>query len=106
MLSLASGLLFGAVPVSQILRTDAYQVIRSGTTGTVGRRVTAREVLLVVQVAICAVLVTSSIVAVRGLERSLHSDFGFEPRGAMLVETDLDMAGYRGEDTCRRCKNA
>lgn len=98
LLSLASGLLFGAVPVRQMMRTDAYQVIKSGTTGTVGRRVTAREVLLVVQVAICAVLVTSSIVAVRGLERSLHSDFGFEPRGAMLVETDLDMAGYRGED--------
>jgi len=97
LLSLASGLLFGAVPVRQILRTDAYQVIKSGTTGTVGRRLTARDVLLGLQVAICAVLVTSSIVAVRGLLRSLHSDFGFEPRNAMLVETDLDMAGYRGE---------
>jgi predicted permease len=42
-------------------------------------------------------LVTSSIVAVRGLVRSLHSDFGFEPRNAMLVETDLDMGGYRGD---------
>jgi predicted permease len=97
LLSLASGLLFGAVPVRQILRTDAYQVIKSGTTGTVGRRLTARDVLLGLQVAICAVLVTSSIVAVRGLLRSLHSDFGFEPRNAMLVETDLNMAGYRGE---------
>ena len=49
------------------------------------------------QVAICAVLVTSSIVAVRGLMRSLHSDFGFEPRNAMLVDTDLNMVGYRGD---------
>ena len=96
LLSLASGLLFGAVPVKQVLRTDAYQVIKSGTTGTVGRRFTARDLLLGVQVAICAVLVTSSIVAVRGLERSLHSGFGFEPRNAMLVDTDLNMAGYRG----------
>src|SRR5579863_4147833 len=97
LLSLASGLLFGAVPVRQIMRTDAYQVIKSGTTGIVGRRLTARDVLLALQVAICAVLVTSSIVAVRGLARSLHSDFGFEPRNAMLVEIDLDMAGYRSE---------
>jgi predicted permease len=97
LLSLASGLLFGAVPVRQVLRTDAYQVIKSGTTGTAGRRLTARDILLGMQVAICALLVTSSIVAVRGLLRSLHSDFGFEPRNAMLVETDLDMAGYRGE---------
>jgi predicted permease len=29
--------------------------------------------------------------------RSLHSNFGFEPRGALLVQTDLSMAGYRPE---------
>ena len=97
LLSLASGLLFGAVPVKQVLRTDAYQIIKSGTTGTLGRRLTTRDLLLGMQVAICAVLVTSSIVAVRGLIRSLHSDFGFGPRNAMLVETDLNMAGYRGD---------
>jgi predicted permease len=43
------------------------------------------------------VLVTSSMVAVRGLVRSLHSNFGFEPHNAMLLETDLNMAGYRGD---------
>ena len=58
---------------------------------------TARDLLLVVQIAICAVLVTSSLVAVRGLVRSLHSNFGFAPQGAMLVDTDLDMAGYSGD---------
>ena len=97
LLSLTSGLLFGAVPVKQVLRTDAYQVIKSGTTGTLGRRLTTRDLLLGAQVAICAVLVTSSIVAVRGLMRSLHSDFGFQPRNSMLVDTDLNMAGYRGD---------
>ena len=97
LLSLASGFLFAAVPVKQVLRTDAYQVIKSGTTGAVGRRLTARDLLLGAQVAICAVLVTSSMVAVRGLLRSLHSNFGFEPRNAMLVDTDLNMAGYRGD---------
>jgi predicted permease len=43
------------------------------------------------------VLVTSSLVAVRGLARSLHSNFGFEPQNAMLVETALNMAGYSGD---------
>jgi predicted permease len=47
-----------------------------------------------VQIAICAVLVTSSIVAVRGLANSLHNNFGFELQNTMLVETDLNMAGY------------
>jgi predicted permease len=54
-------------------------------------------VLLALQIAICAVLVTSSLVAVRGLARSLHSHYGFEPEGAMLLQTDLHMAGYDGD---------
>jgi predicted permease len=94
LLSLASGFLFAAVPVKQVLRTDPYQVVKSGSSSAVGRRITVRDLLLAVQIAICAVLVTSSMVAVRGLVRSLHSNFGFEPRNAMLVETDLNMAGY------------
>jgi predicted permease len=94
LLSLASGFLFGAVPVKQVLRTDPYQIIKSGSTGSVGHRFTARDVLLGAQIAICAVLVTSSMVAVRGLIRALHSNFGFQPRNAMLIDTDLNMAGY------------
>lgn len=94
LLSLASGFLFGAVTVRQVLHTDPYQIVKAGATGAPGRRITARELLLGVQVAICAVLVTSSLVAVRGLARSLRSDFGFDPHGATLVETHLRMAGY------------
>jgi predicted permease len=101
MLALASGFLFGAVPAKQILRTNPYEVIKSGSTGPIGgrlgRRMTLRDLLLVVQIAICAVLVTSSMVAVRGLMRSLHSNFGFEPRNAMLANTDLMMAGYSND---------
>ena len=82
--------------MKQILRTNPYEVIKSGSTGSrrIGRRITVRDLLLVVQIAICAVLVTSSMVAVRGLVRSLHSNFGFEPRNVMLANTDLSMAGY------------
>jgi len=71
--------------------------VKAGSSPRVGKRVTVRDVLLVVQIAICAVLVTSSMVAVRGLARSLHSDFGFAIDNTMLVETDLTMAGYSGE---------
>jgi len=97
LLALASGLLFGAVPVRQVLRTNPYQIVKSGSVSGPGRRMTIRDLLLVAQIALCAVLVTSSFVAVRGLVRSLHSSFGFEPRNAMLVNTDLSMAGYSGE---------
>ena len=97
LLTLASGFLFGAVPVRQVLHTHPYEIIKAGSTGRAGRRITIRDLLLVAQIAICALLVTSSIVAVRGLERSLHGDFGFMPKNAMLLATHMDMAGYRGE---------
>ena len=97
LLALASGVLFGLVPVRQVLRANPWQVVKSGASGAGARRFAVRDVLLVVQIAICAVLVTSSLVAVRGLMRSLHSSFGFEPQNALLVETDIDMAGYKGE---------
>jgi predicted permease len=101
LLALVSGFFFGAVPVRQILRTNPYEVVKAGSTGVIagnsGRRVTARDVLLVMQIAICAVLVTSSLVAVRGLMSSMHSNFGFEPKSAMIVNADLIMAGYTGD---------
>jgi predicted permease len=97
-LALASGLVFGIMPVRQVMRTDPWKVIRTGAASVGGfRRLTLRDVLLAVQIAICAVLVTSSLVAVRGLVRSMHSNFGFEPQSVMLVESDLHMAGYKDE---------
>jgi predicted permease len=96
-LALVTGILFAIVPVRQVLRADPYEIVKAGSTGTPGRRITVRDLLLVVQIAMCGVLVTSSMVALRGLVRSLHSNFGFEPQNAMLVETQLNTAGYSGD---------
>jgi predicted permease len=97
-LAVVSGVLFGTVPVRQVLKSDPWQIIRAGGTGLGGmRRFTFRDLLLAFQIAICAVLVTSSLVAVRGLVKSLHSSFGFQPANAMLVEIDLQMGGYKGD---------
>jgi predicted permease len=53
--------------------------------------------LLGIQIALCALLVTSSLVAVRGMNRSLHAPFGFVPEGVMIAETDMNMAGYSND---------
>jgi len=80
------------------MNSDPWQIIRSGASGMTGmRRLTLRDLLLVGQIAICAVLVTSSLVAIRGLARSMHSNFGFDPKNVMLVETNLQMGGYTGD---------
>ena len=96
-LALLSGFLFGIVPVRQVLRANPYEIVKAGSSARLGRRLTVRDVLLVGQIAICAVLVTSSMVALRGLVRSLDASFGFEPQHAMLASTSLTMAGYKSE---------
>jgi predicted permease len=83
--------------VRQILRANPYEIVKAGSGGAFGRQIAVRDILLVVQIAICVVLVTSSMVALRGLMRTLHSNFSFEPRNVMLVDTDLRTAGYSGE---------
>jgi predicted permease len=98
-LAICSGLLFGLVPVREVFRADPWQTIRSGATASrAGRRLTARDFLLTLQIAVCAVLVTASLVAVRGLLRSLGSHYGIEPRDAIVLKTDLHMAGYKDEE--------
>ena len=98
LLALGSGILFGMLPARQIRTSDAAQLIKSSAGAEMPfRRLTLRDVLLCVQIALCTLLVTASLVAFRGMERSLHAPLGFQPRDVMLAGTDLTMAGYKEE---------
>jgi predicted permease len=61
------------------------------------RRFALRDLLLGAQIAICTLLVTASLVAVRGMVRALHAPLGIQPRGAMLADLDLSQAGQAGD---------
>jgi predicted permease len=95
-LALVSGFLFGIVPVRLVMHAHPYEVIKSGSTAQAGRKLTLRDVLLVAQIAICALLVTASLVAVRGLMRSVNASYGFQPRNTLLAGVNLASAGYSG----------
>ncbi len=95
LLSFVSGILPGLLPARQVWKTDAMQAMKSGAVvaGLV-RRFNLRDLLLAVQITLCALLVTASLVSLRGMVRSLHAPIGFVPEGAMLADEDLQMAGY------------
>ena len=99
LLSLASGILFGLLPARQIWQTDAARVMKGAPAPVLFRRFTLRDLLLGLQIALCTLLVTASLVAVRGMQRSLHAPIGFQPQGAMLATTDMQMAGYSNKDS-------
>jgi predicted permease len=95
LLSLAGGILPGLLPARQIWRTSAMQAMKPGAAerGRL-RRLTLRDLLLGVQITLCALLVTASLVALRGLQHSLRAPFGFDPQHVMMGHTDMHMGGY------------
>ena len=97
-LTLVSTLLFGMIPARQVSQSSPLQAMKSGPVdSTPLRRFTLRDLLLGAQIAICTLLLTASLVAVRGMVRMLHAPLGFQPEGAMLAEVDLSEMEQQGD---------
>lgn len=98
LLSLGSGIFFGLLPGRQVWRSDATHAMKANAgVAPVLRRFALRDVLLCMQITLCTLLVTAALVAIRGMERSLHAPLGFQPQGVMLAQTQLNMGGYSEE---------
>jgi predicted permease len=96
-LTLGSALVFGMIPARQVWRSSPLQMMKSGAGEAMHlRRFALRDLLLGAQIAICTLLVSASLVAVRGMERALHTPLGFQPQGAMLADLDLGQLGTPG----------
>ena len=93
LLAAASGVLPALLAARQIWKTDAMQAMK-GTSQPVMRRLTVRDCLLGVQVTLCALLVTSALVGLRGMMRSLQAPIGFNPQGVTLAQMEMKMADY------------
>jgi predicted permease len=93
--ALLSGILFGAAPARFASATDPNLSLKgSGSSNRGARRWTLRDALIPVQVAVCFVLVTASVVSVQGLQRALSLPLGFDPSGVTTASFDLGLAGY------------
>ena len=91
LLSLAAGAFFGLIPARQIWRTDPNLAIKNAANTELGKSKWAgRDLLLATQIALCCILVTSSLVALRGLARAVHSPLGFNPDHVTQAGFDLD----------------
>ncbi len=98
LLALGSAVLFGMVPARQAWQSSPLQMMKSGSIeATHLRRFALRDLLLGAQIAICTLLVTASLAAVRSMENALHTPLGIQPQGAMLSDLDLSQMGYAGD---------
>src|SRR5437867_8213663 len=104
-LTLVSALLFGLIPTRQVSQSSPLQAMKSGPVDSMPlRRFASRDLLLGAQITICMLLVTASLVAVRGMVRMLHIPLGFQPQGAMLADTDLRLVESGGDVSIEKKK--
>jgi predicted permease len=97
-LTLGSALLFGLLPARQVWQSSPLQSLKNGPADAMHLgRFAFRDLLLGAQIAICTLLVTASLVAVRGMVRALHVPLGFQPHGAMLIDIDKSQVGETGD---------
>jgi predicted permease len=96
--TVVSALLFGMIPARNAWQSSPSQAMKSGPADSITlRRFTLRDLLLGAQIAICMLLVTASLVAVRGMVRMLHTPLGFQPQGAILAQIDFREMEQRGD---------
>ena len=104
--TLGSAVLFGMVPARQLLQSSPLQGLKSAHCLPLHSlplgRFALRDLLLGVQIAICTLLVTAALVAVRGMVGMLHAPLGFRPQGAMLVDVDLNPPGVATDTGLKR----
>ena len=97
LVSVMAGALFGAAPAWRASKTDATGVLKGAVTNWARRRLAFRDVLVVLQVALCFVLVAACLISLRGLQQALKMRLGFEPQEVSVVAFDLGLGGYSEE---------
>lgn len=95
-LALAAGVLFGSIPMVQILRSDLTPAFRNESrTGTSNRRaVLLRNGLVTGQVALAFVMLIGAGLMFTSLRQALSVDPGFEPEGVLTGFVSLPQARY------------
>ncbi|MHB1192928.1 MAG: ABC transporter permease [Longimicrobiales bacterium] len=103
-LAVGAGLLFGAIPMAQIMRGDLTPVFRTeGRTGTASRRaVWTRNALVTSQVALAFVLLIGAGLLLMSFRAALSVDPGFEPDRVMTGYVALSSIRYETEEQRRQ----
>jgi predicted permease len=98
-LSLLTGLLFGALPAWRTSHIDVAPVLKAEVTGIVsaGRGFGLRGALAVLQVALSVVLLVGAALLLQTLRNVYSIDLGFDRERLVLMTVNPSLAGYTQE---------
>ena len=94
-----SSVLFGIVPVLQVLRRDTVAALRDegGAIATGHRAARLRRVFVVFQVAVSLMLLVGAGLFLRTLRNAHAVDLGYRLESTMVADINLDVRGYSQE---------
>jgi predicted permease len=87
----------GVLAALRASRVDVDAALRDRGDAWHSRRPALRTVLVVVQTAICFVLLVAAGMFTRSLREARQMDLGFDPRGVLNVQMDTAQVGYDDE---------
>lgn len=92
-----TGLLFGLAPVLWLARSDVRSVLHDGSRGSTGGRGrgSARNALVVAQLAVAVMLVVGAGLLSRSFVELLHTEPGFDATNVLTLRVDLPSGAYR-----------
>ena len=96
LLSLATGVLFGLFPSIQVSRTDLTSMLKESDrgAGTALKHSRARNVLVVVEVALAVILLCGAALLMRSFSALHNGDPGFDSRNLLTMKVSLAGAKY------------
>jgi predicted permease len=98
LVSVATGLIFGMMPAWFSSRVDVNQALRDNARGTIGRSHNRlRNSLIVGEVAFALILLSGAGLFLRGLERFVHLDPGWNVDGLLTAQVRMQGAKYEDE---------
>ncbi|MFC5862911.1 ABC transporter permease [Acidicapsa dinghuensis] len=99
-LSVGAGFLFSVIPAWAASRPALMNALKGeDPLAKPGRRITLRSALIVVQMAMCAVLLTATGLFLRSLQNAANIDIGFRTHGMVSMQLDPRVNGYSPERT-------
>ncbi|HUI42785.1 MAG TPA: ABC transporter permease [Terriglobia bacterium] len=93
-LSLVTGVVFGAAPAWITSHSDPAEALRGAGRSTRDRASLARRSLVILQVALSAVLLIGAGLLTESLRNLENQRFGFETEGRLVAQVDPSLAGY------------
>jgi predicted permease len=96
LLTVFTGLAVGIVPALRTSRIDPDRILRASrqSGGLPPQRARVRSLLVIGEIAICFVLLSSAIVCVRSLRYAERIDPGFRPDAVLNVQMDVGQLDY------------